>query len=174
MFSRLTMSNLRNLSESSIAPPHESKLQRVRQLGHLLDNAFVIPGTKYRIGLDPLIGLLPGGGDLAGVALSAYIVFEAARFGVPKSSVGRMVVNLIADALLGTLPVLGDLLDFSWKANSMNLALLESHITAGTLQRKADRKFMLFLVIVLLAIVAFVGTLITLIAAALWKLLMGG
>jgi Domain of unknown function (DUF4112) len=165
------MSDLRNL-ESAIAPHQESTLQRVRQLGHLLDNAFVIPGTNRRIGIDPLLGLLPGGGDLAGVALSAYIVFEAARFGVPKASVLRMVVNLIADALLGTLPVLGDLLDFSWKANSRNLALLESHITAGTLQRKADRRFLLFLTLVLLGLVAFVGTIITLIAAALWNILM--
>ncbi len=162
----------RSTETHALAPHHESKLQRVRQIGHLLDNAIVIPGTKYRIGLDPLLGLLPGGGDLAGVALSAYIVFEAARFGVPKSTVGRMVVNLVADTLLGTLPVLGDFFDFTWKANSRNLALLESHVTAGTLQRRADRRFMLGLGIVLGLIVLFAGLLITAIAAALWHILM--
>ncbi|MCY7320787.1 MAG: DUF4112 domain-containing protein, partial [Phormidesmis sp. CAN_BIN36] len=70
-----------------------ASLQRLRSLAHLLDNAISIPGTSYRVGIDPLIGLLPGGGDLVMAAFSVYIVWESARLGLPRSTVTRMVSN---------------------------------------------------------------------------------
>jgi len=156
-----------------MSPSKESALQRIRALGHLLDNAIEIPGTGYRIGLDPIIGLLPVGGDTVGLFLSAYIVLEAARLGVPKTSVGRMVLNLLIDFLVGSIPVLGDLFDVAWKANVQNLSLLEAHIQDGTLQRKADRTFLVLLGLLLGTIVVTVAAVLALVVGLVWKLLSG-
>ncbi|MBD2327622.1 DUF4112 domain-containing protein [Alkalinema sp. FACHB-956] len=151
----------------------DQALQRVRAVGQLLDNAIAIPGTNYRVGLDPLLGLLPGGGDMVGIVVSAYIVLEAARFGVPKSTLIRMVLNILLDSSVGAIPVVGDLFDFAWKSNSRNVALLESHVTNGTLQRKVDRRFIFVLAIVLLLIVLSFAALATLVVGLVWKLIMG-
>jgi hypothetical protein len=105
-----------------------STLRRLRRLSYLLDNAVRIPGTPYRVGIDPILGLLPGGGDFVGTALSAYIVLEAARLGIPRAALVQMVSNIMFDTLLGTVPVLGDLVDVTWKANAKNIALLEEHL----------------------------------------------
>lgn len=102
--------------------------ERVRKLARLLDAWLRIPGTRIRIGLDALLGLLPVGGDVVGALLSAWIVLWAARLGAPPSVLVRMTWNLVADALVGALPVVGDLLDVGWKANLRNLRLLERHL----------------------------------------------
>jgi hypothetical protein len=100
----------------------------VEHLVFLLDQALGIPGTRWRIGLDGIVGLLlPGGGDALGAVVSAALVLLAARQGVPRVVVGRMVFNIAVDALGGAIPVLGDLFDIGWKANTRNLALLERH-----------------------------------------------
>jgi hypothetical protein len=100
----------------------------VEHLVFLLDQALGIPGTRWRIGLDGIVGLLlPGGGDALGAVVSAALVLLAARQGVPRVVVGRMVFNIAVDALVGAIPVLGDLFDIGWKANTRNLALLERH-----------------------------------------------
>ncbi len=103
--------------------PHE--LANVRALAKVLDSAFEIPGTKFRIGLDALIGLIPGVGDLISMAIGGYIVTTAAKLGVPKPVLGRMLVNIGADAVAGAVPVVGDVLDAAWRANSKNVRLLE-------------------------------------------------
>ncbi|HYW20934.1 MAG TPA: DUF4112 domain-containing protein [Nodularia sp. (in: cyanobacteria)] len=103
-------------------------LKRLRQLSRILDKAVTIPGTSIRIGLDPLIGFIPLGGDVLGIILSSYIVIEAARLGVPKAILSKMVLNVIIDGLVGTVPIMGDLFDFIWKANDSNLKLLEEHL----------------------------------------------
>ncbi|MEA5580346.1 DUF4112 domain-containing protein [Nodularia harveyana UHCC-0300] len=103
-------------------------LKRLRQLSRILDKAITIPGTPINIGLDPLMGLLPIGGDVLGIILSSYIVTEAARLGVPKSTLSRMILNVIIDGLIGTVPVIGDLFDFAWTANDYNIKLLEAHL----------------------------------------------
>jgi hypothetical protein len=84
-----------------------------------------VPGTRYRIGLDPLIGLIPVLGDLIAMAIGSYIVLTAARLGVPRAVVMRMLVNLGIDVVLGAVPFAGDVLDAAWKANSRNARLLE-------------------------------------------------
>jgi hypothetical protein len=100
----------------------------LERLVFLLDQAIGIPGTRWRIGLDGIAGLLfPGAGDAAGALVSAALVLMAARQGVPRVVVGRMVFNVAVDALIGAVPVLGDLFDFAWKANTRNLQLLERH-----------------------------------------------
>jgi len=105
---------------------------RLRSLSYLLDNAIPIPGTGIRIGLDPLLGLLPTAGDGLGMVLSAYILIEAARLGASPALLARMAFNIALETVAGTVPALGDLFDAAWKANAKNLALLERHLQAPT------------------------------------------
>ncbi|MEO1623161.1 MAG: DUF4112 domain-containing protein, partial [Cyanobacteria bacterium J06632_3] len=123
--------------------------KRLRQISHVLDNAIPVPGTKVRVGLDPIVGLLPGGGDVLTGLLSVYIVFEGARMGVPAATLGRMGMNILRDVLTGTVPVLGDLFDVTWKANSQNVKLLEKHIAAPEPRRTADKLFALVVIVAL-------------------------
>ena len=106
----------------------QERLARLRAFARLLDSAILIPGTRFRIGIDALVGLVPGFGDVVGAVLSGYIIVAAARLGVPAAVVGRMLLNLAVDALVGAVPVLGDLFDFAWKANDRNMALVERAI----------------------------------------------
>jgi hypothetical protein len=123
---------MRGSSTSTDRDRHARRLPELdpwlERLVFLLDQAIGIPGTRWRIGLDGIAGLLfPGGGDAAGALVSAALVLMAARQGVPRVVVGRMVFNVAVDALIGAVPVLGDLFDFAWKANTRNLQLLERH-----------------------------------------------
>ncbi len=99
-----------------------------RKLARLLDSAIRIPGTDIRIGLDPILGaLLPELGDALTSVLSLTLLGVAFRERVPKWVLGRMLLNIGLDALLGAIPLLGDLFDFAFKANDKNLALIERH-----------------------------------------------
>ena len=104
-------------------------LRRVEQLAYWLDDRFRVPGTRFRIGLDGLVGLIPGVGDAVTNLLTAYIVYEAWRLGIPTSTLLRMLANLGIDTVVGVVPVLGDLLDIGFKANRRNLKLLHRHLT---------------------------------------------
>ena len=101
---------------------------RLARLAWLLDSAFRVPGTQVRIGLEPLLGFVPGIGDALGKALSLYLVYEAWRLGVPASVLLRMLGNVAVDALIGIVPVVGDIGDVFWRANRMNVALLDAHL----------------------------------------------
>lgn len=120
-------------TRSSLGAPNGS-LRRVQVLATVLDDAIRIPGTNFRIGIDPLVGLMPGLGDLLGGAASLYILIEAARAGAPASVLLRMAANVGIDTVVGSIPVLGDLFDFGWKSNTRNARLLARHLEepAGT------------------------------------------
>lgn len=111
-------------------------LNRIRRLSRLMDTAFGIPGTKFKIGLDPIIGLIPGAGDAITTAISAYILIQAARFRLPGKIFRQMVFNILLEAAVGTVPVLGDIFDAAYKSNIRNLALLEAHLQAEALNGK--------------------------------------
>jgi hypothetical protein len=121
-------------------------LERVRRLAWLLDNSLPVPGTRWRIGLDPLLGLVPGLGDLIGAALSGWILLEGDRLGAGRATLLRMLWNVLVETIIGAIPVLGDLFDAGWKANAKNLALLERHLATPGGQRKRDRVFVGILV----------------------------
>jgi hypothetical protein len=108
----------------------ELALQRVSRLAYWLDDRFRIPGTRRRIGLDGLLGLIPGIGDTATTLISAYIVLEAGRLGVPKRTIARMLTNVGVDFAIGLVPLAGDLADLAWKANRRNALLLRDHLLA--------------------------------------------
>jgi hypothetical protein len=127
--------------------PKITSIQRLRKLSRLLDNAIAIPGTTFRIGLDPIIGLIPGAGDFVGTALSAYIVIEAARLGLPRATLGKMVFNILLESLVGAVPVVGDWFDFVWKANIKNIELLETHLPISHESEKANRWLIALLVV---------------------------
>ncbi len=103
-------------------------LSRLRSLARLLDSVFQVPFTRLRIGLDAVLGLVPGWGDAAGAVASAYIILQAARLGAPNAVLLRMVYNTGLEALVGIVPVLGDLFDAGWKANVKNVELLERYL----------------------------------------------
>lgn len=104
--------------------------KRVRLLGDLLDSSIPIPGTGRTIGLDAVIGLIPGIGDVAGGLLSGYIILEAARAQVPTVTLARMLANVGIDTLVGVIPGLGDVFDAAWKANTKNVMLLQGHLVS--------------------------------------------
>jgi hypothetical protein len=112
---------------------------RVRALARMLDSAIRIPGTGVTFGLDPILGLFPGVGDLAGAVFSGYIVLTAARMGVPRSVLARMLLNLGTDTLVGSIPVLGDLFDVGFRANIRNSELLDRHIGEPEAVRRSSR-----------------------------------
>lgn len=140
----------------------------MRRLARLWDEAFEIPVLGWRVGLDAIIGLIPGIGDLAGLVAGLYPLAVAARFGAPASLLARMTVNLLTDALLGAVPLLGDLFDIAWKANRRNLTLLERWAAAPGRTERASR---LLLGGLGLGIVASVGLIVWLIARLLVALL---
>ena len=103
-------------------------LKRIRKIAKLLDSAIGIPGTKFRIGLDPILGLIPGGGDLITAGISAYMIYLATRFGLKKEEIGQMIANVALETVLGTVPLAGDIFDAYFKANIRNLEILEKHL----------------------------------------------
>ena len=103
-------------------------LERLDFLATLLDSAVLIPGTKIRFGADAVIGLVPGIGDAITTALSAWIVYEAHRLGVPRHLLMRMIGNVAVDGLVGAVPLVGDLFDVMWRANKRNMRLLRQHL----------------------------------------------
>ncbi len=131
---------------SMLAPSKLATLNRLRKFSRLLDNAVGIPGTKVRIGLDPILGLIPGAGDFLGTALSAYLVVEAARLGVPKETLVKMVSNIVLESAVGTIPVIGDLFDVAWKANTKNFELVEAHLNISQPLEKKNTWFIFILI----------------------------
>lgn len=103
-------------------------LKRLERLAYWLDDRFAVPGTRYRVGLDGVVGLVPGIGDLATNSLTAYIIYEAWRLGVPRPVLLRMLANLGVDTAVGIVPLVGDLLDIGFKANRRNVELLRNHL----------------------------------------------
>jgi hypothetical protein len=131
-----------------------NRVGRLRRLSYLLDNSIPIPGTPFRIGLDSIIGLVPGVGDFVGGAFSLYIILEAARLGAPRALLARMGWNVAIDVLVGTVPLLGDLFDAGWKANMRNLALLERQVDRPLDSARANRRFVMLVGSALLLLLA--------------------
>ena len=137
----------------------ESRLRRLEKLAQLLDTALPIPGTRFRIGLDGLLGLVPGVGDTIGAAFSAYIILEAARLGFSKGTLLRMSGNVAVETLIGAVPILGDIFDIAWKANIRNLALLRAHRVEGARrdERSPRQILSLFVVVIVLTMLGLIA-----------------
>ena len=101
----------------------EAAVQRMQFVARLLDDSIRLPGTEFKIGLDPIVGVLPVAGDAVAAALSGYIILESARLGVSYLTLLRMLANVGVDFAVGSVPVVGDIFDVAWKANVRNLQL---------------------------------------------------
>jgi hypothetical protein len=136
------------------AQPRGDGLRGLRSVAHWLDSAFTIPGTRIRVGLDPLIGLIPGAGDVVGGIASLYVLYVAIQLGAPGSVVARIALNAAIDAAVGAVPLLGDLFDVGWRANTRNLALLEGWLQRPAQTRRASRLVVALVALALVALVA--------------------
>ncbi len=139
--------------------PSSRGLERIRRFAWLLDNSIPIPGTRLRIGLDPILGLIPGVGDLIGAVFSAWILYQADLLGASRATLVRMSWNVLVEVMIGAIPILGDLFDAGWKANARNVAILERQLATPRIQRSQDRRFIAILVGGLLAGTAAVAVL---------------
>ena len=121
----------------NFSPPRTraERIARIESLATLLDTAFLVPGTNFRLGFDGLVGLVPGIGDALTAALSLWLVKEAHALGAPRHLVVRMLGNIAIDSLVGAVPVLGDVFDVVWKSNRRNLTLLRRHLDREDLHR---------------------------------------
>lgn len=150
---------MKSIKPSNSDPERTIIVRRMRSLSTLLDNAIRVPGTSIELGIDPILGLIPGGGDILGGVLSIYIVFEAFKLGLPRETLITMVSNIALETITGTVPVFGDIFDVAWKANVKNVELLEDYVNSPELGEKADPWFVflllggLLLLIILIAIV---------------------
>ena len=152
---------------ATVGVAEDDRLERLRRLGYLLDNSIPIPGTSYRIGLETVIGLVPGLGDLVGGGFSAWIILQAARLGAPASLLARMGWNLLVDTAVGAVPLLGDVFDAGFKANMRNLALLERYVRGPAATRRTSRLFMATLALLLVLLLVGTATLAVLLVQLL-------
>lgn len=149
--------------------PDADRLRRLRGIAWLLDNSIALPGG-YRIGIDAVIGLVPGIGDAIGALLSAYILNEARSLGAPRSVLMRMTGNIVIETVIGSIPLAGDLFDAAFKANMRNIALLERYHFDPQGARRNGRWFMAGFSILLTVLVATMIAIPVLVIAGIVKL----
>jgi hypothetical protein len=137
-----------------LTPAQSQRLQALRRLSLLLDSAFPVPGTTYRVGLDPIFGLVPGLGDLVSPLFTIALLWQAQELGVPRVVQLRMIFNVAIDAFLGAVPLVGDLFDFAWKANDLNMGLLEGHAQEERPPSPGDWLFVLLMTLLVVAVAA--------------------
>jgi hypothetical protein len=143
------VTRLRSLSAAQL-----QRLAALRQVARLLDSAIEIPGTTIRIGLDPIVGLIPAIGDLISPLFTLGIIWQGRELGIPRIVQLRMVLNVAIDTVVGMVPIAGDLFDFAWKANDRNMALLERHAYEERHASGGDWLFVLVITVLLLALAA--------------------
>jgi hypothetical protein len=147
------------------AIPPQRGLVKLQGLAKLMDAQFVIPGTQIRFGLDSPIGLIPGVGDLSTFAVSGYLLFIMAKNGASGFVLARMVLNILVDAIVGAVPILGDLFDVAFKANMRNMKLMQEHYQEGRHGGSAWKIIFPVLIIVFLVVVAIIWLTYKLLAA---------
>ena len=143
------VTRLRSLSAAQL-----QRLAALRQVARLLDSAIQVPGTNFRIGLDPIVGLVPAVGDLISPLFTLGIIWQGRELGIPRVVQLRMVFNVALDTVLGMVPIVGDLFDFAWKANDRNMALLERHAFEERHASGGDWLFVLVITAALLSLAA--------------------
>lgn len=162
--------------EFEVVPP-ESKVARehelMRVIAYLLDDLIPIPGTKFRIGLDPIIGLIPGLGDASTTAVSSLILIQALRAGVPKVVIARMAANVMLNSLIGIVPGVGDLFSAWFKSNNRNYQLLRQHAAGAHTSTAMDWGFLIGVFAVIIAVVVGLAILAGFVAYKVFSLLFG-
>ena len=139
---------------------NEETLLRLQLLSQRLDESITLPGTKYKIGIDPIIGLIPGGGDVIGGILSMYIMHTGIKMGVQKTVVIKMFRNIALDFIIGWIPIIGDIFDAVWKSNQKNVKLIEDSLTVEEDNILLGHIMILLLTLIFVVVVASVTTII--------------
>ncbi|HEX6214595.1 MAG TPA: DUF4112 domain-containing protein [Vicinamibacterales bacterium] len=151
-------------------PANPAALDALRRWAVLLDSRFRVPGTSIRFGLDAIIGLIPGLGDISTPVFAGLLLVQAVRMRLPLIVQARMVFNAGLDMLMGLVPILGDLADVGWKANLRNLALLERHARPGVQPSRGDYLFVA-ICLALLAIIAITPVVVLIWLFSRWPLI---
>jgi hypothetical protein len=123
-----------------------------------MDELVAVPGTSIRVGLDPVVGLVPVVGDAISAVVGFWLIAEATRFGVPRLVVGRMIVNTVVDLAVGAIPLLGDLFDVVSRSNSRNLALFRRHALDPSASTRGEHIALAGLVVLVIGLLWFVAT----------------
>lgn len=124
---------------NTYSPLTAKERARVDKLTHVMEQSVRVPGTGWRVGLDGFLGLIPVVGDVIGAIFASWIIAVASRSGAPTSVLLAMVANVFIDTVLGAVPLLGDIFDFAWRANTKNLALLNEHLRHPAEARRKSR-----------------------------------
>ncbi len=163
-----TRSDVQEIEWEVLPPEEKQKRQELeplfRWLALVMDNFVRLPGTKFRFGLDPLLGLVPGIGDTGSTIISAMALIAAARRGLPKILLARMSLNILVNEIIGIIPIAGDAFSFWFKSNARNYELLKSHTGASRPSTTSDWIF------VALVLAALVLILVVSLAVSFWLL----
>src|SRR4051812_15782111 len=163
--------------EWEVLPPEQKGVAGIeplfRWIAVLMDDLLRLPGTRFKIGIDPLIGLIPGIGDTGSAIVSAIALLQAARFGVPKIILARMSVNILLNEVIGIVPVVGDAFSFWFKSNARNYEIIKNHRLGTTPPSRSDWLFVIGVLVALFVVVC-VGIAVSfLILGALVRLMLG-
>ena len=142
-----------------VLPPEEKRKREgleplFKWLALIMDEFVRVPGTQFRFGLDPLIGLVPGLGDTGSALVSAFALIQAVRLGVPKILLARMSVNILVNEIIGIVPIVGDAFSFWFKSNARNYQIIKEHMGAPPVSRRSDWIFVIAVLVLLVVIVA--------------------
>ena len=134
--------------------------RRIGRVTHVLDELVSVPGTPIKVGLDPVIGVIPIAGDALAALVGVWVILEASRFGIPRVVLGRMVANLVMDLGIGAIPLLGDAYDLFFRSNSRNLALFRRHALDPGATTRGEQAFFVGLVVLAIGLLWLVVTVI--------------
>jgi hypothetical protein len=141
--------------------------RRIGRVTHALDELVAVPGTPVRVGLDPIIGLIPVVGDAVAGVVGLWVIGEAARFGIPRIVLGRMIVNLVLDLAIGAIPLLGDLYDVAFRSNTRNLELFRRHALGPDASTREERAFFVGLLLLVVGVLWLILTVL----GVVWEVL---
>jgi hypothetical protein len=164
--------------EWELLPPEEKEKRKgleplFKWIALIMDEIIRVPGTQFRFGLDPLIGLIPGIGDTSSALVSAFALIQALRFGVPKILLSRMALNILVNEVVGIVPVFGDAFSFWFKSNARNYEIIKNHRLGAAVPRRSDWLFVIGVLAILFAVVC-VGLAVSfLILGAMVRLFLG-
>jgi hypothetical protein len=134
--------------------------RRIGRVTHVLDELVSVPGTPIKVGLDPVIGVIPIAGDALAALVGLWVILEASRFGIPRVVLGRMVANLVVDLGIGAIPLLGDAYDLFFRSNSRNLELFRRHALDPGASTRGEQGFFIGLVVLAIGLLWLAATVI--------------
>ena len=161
-----------------VLPPEEKRKRQgleplFKWLALVMEEVIRIPGTNFRFGLDPLLGLIPGIGDTSSALVSAFALIQALRLGVPKILLARMAGNILVNELIGIIPVVGDAFSFWFKSNARNYDIIKNHRLGANPPRRSDWLFVIGILVLVFLIVCAGIAISFLVLGALARLLFG-